>query len=232
MSRFDTQKFDSQKGGQELQWKEGEGPETPQEIPELTEEDRYAVQQKMEAMDKLLATNEKAKYKLELFFGKARSTHQPVPGILSFWESGTKFHGGGDAKIYFCPGKLLKKNSCEAPIPFAFNAYGFLVCPACKETWPAKAVIGEVLGRHTMRQWSELLYLYFRRLEHNCDIYLKHAPDDIRSTARLEQERQRGGELLAKSRKRALHLYPLRNIIKDTSAGADILSRFHSFLTS
>lgn len=203
-----------------------------EEAPELGEEEKHELQKRMEAMDKLLAAQKKAKYKIELFFGKARSMNNPIPGAISFWESGTKLHGGGDAKIYFCPGKLLKKNECQGVIPFSFNAYGFLVCPHCKETWKGNQVVGEVLGRHTMKDWADLLYRYFRRLDHNCDIYLKHAPDDIRSVAAQEQERQRGGELLNKARKRALHVYPLQNIVKDTAAGADILGRFYAFLTS
>lgn len=220
------------KSGEELKWKPGEGPETPQEIPELTDEDKHTLKLKMEAMDKILAEKQKAKYKIELFFGEARSTIKPVPGVISFWESGTQLHGGGDAKIYICPGKLLGRSDCEAPIPFEYNAYGHLVCPKCQTTWKSKEVIGEVLGRHTMRDWSKLLYIYFRRLEHNADIYLKHSPKDIRSVAALEQEKQRGGELLAKARKRAKHIYPLRNLIKDTAAGADILGRIYVFLTS
>lgn len=216
------------RGGREIKWDEN----GVRDVPELTEEEKDSVQKRMLAMDKVLAEQQKAKYKLELFFGEERSMMKPVPGILSFWESGTKFHGGGDAKIYFCPGRARKVNTCEAPIPFAFNAYGHLVCPTCKQTWQGEDVIGEVLGRHDMRHWAELLYKYFARLEHNCDIYLKHAPTDIRSMAAAEQEKQRGGELLAKARKRALHIYPLRNIITDSAAGADIQRRFFSFLTS
>lgn len=200
--------------------------------PMMTEEDQHNLKLKMAALDKVLAEQQKAKYKLELFFGKARSMHQPVPGALSFWESGNKLHGGGDVKIYFCPGKRTKKSNCEAVIPFSFNAYGFLVCGSCKEVWKGEQVIGEVMGKHTMHQWAELLFLYFNRLEHNCDIYLKHSPNDIRSVAKLEQERNRGGEILHKARNRALHVYPLKNIITDTSNGADLLARFYSFLTA
>jgi hypothetical protein len=220
---------DERKGGREVKWTEEEG---VTEVPVLSDEDRDAMQKRMEAMDAILASQQLAKYKLELFFGDERSTWKPVPGILSFWESGTKFHGGGDAKIYFCPGSHLKINNCYAPIPFAFNAYGHLVCPACKQAWKSEQVIGEVFGRHTMKQWAELLYRYFVRLDNNCDIYLKHAPHDIRSLAAAEQAQQKGGELLAKARKRALHIYPLKNIIRDTSVGADVLGRFYAFLTS
>lgn len=223
-----TAPFMRQRGGEEIKAED----RPLEEAPELGEEEKHELQKRMEVMDKLLAERKKAKYKIELFFGKARSLHQPVPGALSFWESGTKFHGGGDAKVYFCPGKVLGKNTCQSIIPFAFNAYGFLVCPNCKETWKGNQVIGEVLGRHTMKDWAELVYRYFVRLDHNCDIYLKHSPDDIRSVAAREQEKQRGGDLLNKARKRALHVYPLANIVKDTAAGADILGRFYAFLTS
>lgn len=220
--------FVLRKGGHEISYE----PESAQEPLEVTDEEREALKKRMEGMDKILASKQLAKYKLELFFAKARSMNSPVLGILSFWESGTKLHGGGDAKIYFCPGKHLKRNQCEAPIPFAFNGYGHLVCPTCQTTWRGGEVIGEVLGRHTMRDWSVLLFKYFMRLGGNCDIYLKHAPTDIRSMAAREQEKQQGGELLLKARKRALHIYPLRNIIKDTSAGADVLGRLYSFLVS
>jgi len=203
-----------------------------EKAPEMSEEDQHNLRLKMAAMDSLLASQKMAKYKLELFFGKARSMHKPVPGALSFWESGTKLHGGGDVKVYFCPGRRLKMNNCETIIPFEFNSYGFLVCSNCKKVWKGDQVIGEVLGVHTMRQWSELLFMYFHKLGHNCDIYLKHSPDDIRSVARREQEKDKRGELLLKARTRALHVYPLKNIIIDTSNGADLLSRFYSFLTS
>ena len=219
--------FILRKGGHEVSFE----PDV-KEIPELSDEEKDNLKKRMEAMDKLLAAQKKAKYKLELLFGDERSMMKPVPGIISFWESGSQLHGGGDAKVYLCPGKLKKKNECEAVIPFEFNAYGHLVCPACQTTWKGEDVIGEVIGRHGMKQWAELLYRYFLKFGNNCDIYLKHAPTDIRSMARTEQERQKGGELLVRARKRALHIYPLRNIIKDTSAGADVLGRLYSFLVS
>ena len=201
--------------------------------PQVTEEDKFAIQQKMEALDKLLASQEKAKYKIEVFFGSARSMTHPTAGAMSFWENGTMLHGGGDAKIYFCPGKDLGKNACDKPIPFALNAYGFLVCPHCQQTWKGEQVIGEILAKLSMRGWSELIYKYFRRLEGNCDIYVKHAKDDIRTAAHSEQNKQQHGEVLHKSRqKRALYIYPLRNLLKDTAHGADVLTRFYALLTA
>jgi len=201
--------------------------------PELTEEDKHGMQQRIAALDKILTQEQRAKYRIELFFGKARSNKYPIPGCLSFWESGSMLHGGGDAKVYFCPSKQLKRGTCEAIIPFAMNAYGFLVCPSCQTTWQGGDVIGEVLGRHSMNDWARLVFMYYTRLGLNSDISLKYAPDDIRYAAHLEQERDRGGEKLAKSRAaRIPNVYPLRNIIKDTAAGADLLKRFYAFLTA
>src|SRR5690606_41702028 len=72
---------------------------------------RSIIQSKLNALQKLLADDQiKAKYKLEVLFGKARSTWKPTSGALTFWENGSKFHGGGDAKIYLCPGKLTGRS--------------------------------------------------------------------------------------------------------------------------
>lgn len=212
----------------------GAVPWTEERLPvQLGPEELEAVQAKMKALDSLLVTKQHAKYKLELFFSRARSNTIPTPGILSFWESGSKFHGGGDAKLYICPGKDSGRNGCEAFIPDSANASSFLWCPKCGLRWPGAAVIGERIARLSMQKWSEVLLYYFVRLEHNADVYVKHSLDDIRTVAMVEQARQRGGEHLAKVRgKRARSIYPLRHIIADTANGADLYGRFRAFLTA
>lgn len=202
-------------------------------IPELTDDQKHELDQKMKLADKALKEQGKAKYKVELMFVRARSTWKPTWGAISIWESGAKLHGGGDGAMYFCPGKKLGKNDCEMPIPSYSNAMGHMVCPHCGSVWDSKAPHNVHIGNYTMRTWAELLYKYYRVLGHDADLYLKHSPDDIRSIAAMEQERQLGGDLLTRMRNsRALHIYPLANIIKDTAAGADILSRFYAFLTA
>lgn len=203
---------------------------------ELTTEELASIQSQVETLKKLLYADKKvkAKYKIEIFFGKARSLLKSTPGAISFWESGSKLHGGGDAKLYICPGSTLRQNNCEAFIPDVNHGLTFLVCPHCGCKWTPDQVHGEILANLTMKQWAQALGRYFTRLEMDCDIYLKHAPDDIRSVAAAEQERQRKGELLTNARDRrirATHIYPLHNIIKDLSSGADPLVRFHAFLT-
>lgn len=202
-------------------------------VEQFTPEEQEAVRHRMKAMDQLLKDDVKAKYKIELFFGKARSMHNPTPGIMSFWESGSRFHGGGDTKIYQCPGKSKGVNNCTSFIPDSGNASAILFCPKCGTNWKGTDVIGERIARLSMQNWALILLRHFVLLENNADIYLKHAHDDIRTKTMIEQAKQKGGELLAKVRnKRALYIYPLARIIKDTSNGADLYGRFHAFLTA
>lgn len=206
---------------------------TPDDAPVLTEEERDAVAQRMAAIDKIFADAGKARYKIELFFTEARNLRGVSLGALSFWESGAKIHGGGDMKIYLCPGSRLRRSSCSAFIPSTANGYGHLVCPSCKTVWTGEEVIGEDIARLTMRDWARKLLEYFIKLEHNADVYVKHAQTDIRTKAYLEQERQKGGDVLSLARtKRVKYVYPLRNILKDTASGADPLGRFYAFLTA
>lgn len=199
---------------------------------ELPPEELEAIRLRMLEMDKLFATAQKAKYKIELFLGKARMNTRPTPGIMSFWESGSKLHGGGDAKIYFCPGKMRGKNECTAPIPDEANGSGYLFCVACGTRWEGADVIGEHQGNLPMKKWAEVILVYFRRLEHNCDIYLKYAPDDIRTHALQETGIKSSVGLYKARAARAKAIYPLSHIIKDTSGGADLLGRFHAFLVA
>lgn len=206
----------------------------PQLAPtEFSKEEQEAIRMKMAALDSLLKTQKHAKYKIELFFGRARSLTKPTPGIVSFWESGSKLHGGGDAKVYFCPGKMRRVNECESIIPEAANIAALHFCPKCGRSWKGADVIGEHIANLTMKDWARVLLYYYVRLDHNADLYLKHAKEDIRTMAMIEQAKSKGGDYLAKVRdKRALHIYPLSRIIKDTSAGADLYGRFVAFLTA
>jgi hypothetical protein len=214
----------------EIKW----GEDNPIEnVPVLTEEERDILDKKMAAMDALFAELGKAKYKIEILFGSGLSMNKPSVGAVSFWESGSKFHGGGDAKLYMCPGAKLGKSDCTQLIPDSANGYGHLVCPKCGSVWKGDDVIGEVFARMSMQHWSELILYYFNKMSHNADIRIKYPPDDIRSIAMQEQYKDLGGERLGDARrKRAVAIYPLRNIITDTSNGADLLGRFYAFLTA
>jgi hypothetical protein len=62
---------------------------------------------------------------------------------------------------------------------------------------------------------------------------VKYNYSDIRDASAKEQLKNIGGELLLKVRgkdSRVPRLYPLRNILKDVSNGADLHGRFLAFL--
>lgn len=199
--------------------------------PFLSEEEKQAIADKQKALDALLDQEGLAKYKIELLFGKGFSPNKPSHGAVSFWESGSKFHGGGDTILHICPGRAKKINNCDAFIPDPSHGYGFLICPACHSTWKGDEVWGQLFARLTAQGWAELVLKYFLKLEMKADIVIKYHPEDLRNAAMLEQEKQRMSSELDKVRnKRAARIYPLKNIIKDTSAGAELLNRFLAFI--
>lgn len=204
---------------------------------ELSTEDARAIEERLNLLKQMFDHNVKPQYKLELLLCGRRPTrvsaHIPVTGILSFWENGMKTHGGGDSKVYLCPGHRVKGNGCYAVIPSEMNQDGFQVCSSCKSVWKPGDVVGEVMGNHTLQQWSTLLHRYFMRIGSSADIYLKLAKGDLFAVTEKEQERRRGGELLDKvrsGRQRDKAVYPFRNILKDAQLGKDLSQQFLNFL--
>lgn len=213
------------------------GPEASRELQkriaekgetELTPAEAAAVKLQQQALDKFFAQRIQATYKIEVQFGKGRSTWKHFPGALSVYLSGTKLHGGGDEKLYFCP-----RSDCGGVI-FPGERLGAQVhCRKCNMMWPETELIGERLYRLTPQDWAIVIHRFFVQLDHNADIYLKYHPTDIRYQTAMELARSRGGEAVNKARNnRGLNIYPLKNIIKDTSNGADLLRRIEAFIKS
>lgn len=203
------------------------------EVALLTDEEKDTIEKKQKALDKLLEEQGVAKYKIDLNVSKDWSITKPSVGALSFWESGRKFHGGGDCKMYICPGKDKGINDCEGFIPDTSQGLGFLVCPVCHNIWQGRDVAGEILARLPPRGWAELILKYYARLGMNADLRMKYPLVDIREAAQKEQEKQLMGDILESARaKRPVRIYTMRAIIKDTSAGADLFNRILAFVTA
>ena len=201
--------------------------------PILTDDEKEIIKQKQGALDKLLSEQGIAKYKVDVQFASKYSTLKPSAGIVSFWESGKKFHGGGDCKLYICPGKDKGMNECSSFIPEISQGYGHLLCPSCQKVWKGEEVVGEVGYRLTSQGWTDVLLRWFLRLGMNADLRIKYPPDDVRSVSSREQDKQMMGDLLHPSRaRRATRIYTLGSIIKDTSNGADLRSRILAFITA
>ena len=182
---------------------------------ELSPEEMQSFVRKAAAMKKLLDDRPAhAKYKLEIMFGEERSNLKPTTGVLSFWGNGTKLHGGGDEKLYLCPGNRLLRNGCACILHDAFNDGTGIICPNCGSKWLHEQVTGELFFRLPMVKWADVLCRYFAHFEHNCDLYLKHAPTDIRSVSLVQAQHatwQGTKRLDATRQHRARYIYPLRN---------------------
>lgn len=195
----------------------------------LTEEERHDIEKKREQDDVFRSDQGKAKFKIEVMFTKEFSIIKPVPGIVSFWESGSQLHGGGDAIIHFCPGKMKGKNNCEHYIPDPSHGYGFLICPGCNTLWKGKDVYGQVIGRHTAKEWAELICKYYRRLDMNCDVVIKYHRADIRNAAgaRFNEDPL---SIARSGAKRLKRIYTLASLMKDMSTGAELYDRILAFV--
>ena len=196
-------------------------------IQPISAEEEARVIDKMKALAKLMQERVRAKYKLEVQFGKGRtSSGFPFPGVINCWLSGTKLHGGGDEKIYECP-------YCEGIIlPYQIDNI-VTHCGQCGQTMKSSQTIGERYYKLTEQDWAHAILKVFMRLEMDADIYLKYHPTDIRYKAAMEMARNRGGEEIAKARgNRGLHIYPLKNIISDTKHGSDLYKRIRIFINA
>jgi len=196
------------------------------DVGEISASDKQILDEKKAALDKFFAKRIEAKYKIEVQFGKARSTWKPFPGAMSIYLSGTKLHGGGDEKLYLCP-----DDNCYGIIYPTERLGPSVMCRSCEMMWDENKLVGELMFNLTPANWAQAIHKMFLRLEHKADIYLKYHPEDIRCRAQAEVAKSRQGDMINEARSaRALHIYPLQNLIKDTSAGAQLYDRFLAFI--
>jgi hypothetical protein len=196
----------------------------------------------------------RAKFKIEIHFGRDRSMSslKPSTGMMLIWESGKKYHGGGDEQMFWCGYK-----DCNKPITSDNFGPFSLVCPTCKrecfldvvtkksvmvdakkkgenvEKFRQMPVIyGEKIFKLSPPKLAALIDKVWRDLACNADLYLKYHPEDIRYDP-VHQDGQ-AGQILgnARSKRGAPMIYPLKNILKDTAAGASTEKRFLACITA
>ena len=195
----------------------------------LSKEEKHNIAEGRKLADEIRAEEQIAKFKIELMFTKEFSIIKPVQGVMSFWESGAQLHGGGDAIIHFCPGKMLKRSECEHYIPDPSHGYGFLVCPGCNTLWKGDQVYGQVMARLTAQKWAELICKYYRKLDHNCDVTIKYHRSDIRNATRGRHNLD-GLTDVRSEPKRLKRIYTLKNILRDLSGGSALYDRMLAFV--
>lgn len=202
-------------------------------IQMMTAEEEDILRQTQESLDKLLDDKNLAKYKLEVMFSHKHTSRGPTPGLVTFWESGSKLHGGGDSKLYICDHNSMRGRGCGKFIPDGVQGLNHVVCPNCLTMWQPEHLTGEMFYVLPLEKWAEVLLRWFMRLDQRADIRVKYGRMSIRDAQTAEAERKLRGELLNKARsfdQRSCAIYPLKNIIKDVNAGADLQKRLLAFL--
>ena len=210
--------------------------------PTMSDGEIRRLEEKVKALDKLLREDLRAKYKLEIHFGKGRTSRgQPFAGAVATWISGTKLHGGGDEKVYECPGaqcgELILPHQIKPGWRKGKDGKEYMtsmsICGHCGTVWESSETIGERFFKLTEQDWAFAILRRFRKVGMDADLYLKYHPTDVRFQTAMELARNRGGEEIAKARKnRGLHIYPLANIIKDCKNGSDLYGRIRAFINA
>lgn len=181
-----------------------------------------------EAAHAMGADDFRAGYKIEITFGPKRTPQGPNNVCIQMWESGKRFDGGGDDRMFWCRDVAQDSNlGCGKPIPSDAIYAGIAICPSCQMAIRADKLTGEQFHRITTQNLALKVEQIFHDLQDNADIYCKYDQTDIRYQAVLKEKGFEKARYL-----RGLFIYPLKNILKDTVAGATLASRFRAFLSA
>lgn len=210
-----------------------------------------------EVMDKLSKkmekdkkeAEEKALYKIEVAFSWDRTASSPSNALVQIWESGRRFHGGGDERMFWCGYK-----DCDKPIKSEMVKGEVAFCPHCKRPMfvsqedkertvgqakmqgiphsklAERPIVVEIRFAKLMpSKLAVLLEKIWRDLDCNADLYVKF----FKSKMRFDPK---DGDYMATVTQARLNreyaIYPLKNILKDTLSGASVQKRFLAFLMS
>jgi hypothetical protein len=170
---------------------------------------------------------ENGQYVIELAFSDERSTWHPFHGVVTFWHSGLSLGGNGARLLYVCP-------ACSQPIiEYTSTANDHHVCIRCNTSTHNNDVYSMLGAKITATDWANLLTKWVGRLKFDCDIKLLYSPNDLRSVAIAEQERDRGGDLYNRHRRRrASASYNFKSLIRDSNAKGELGSCIRAFLVA
>lgn len=210
--------------------------------PSVSDEELAAWRDRLKLFEGKGTDKPVATYKLEIQFGVSHHVHGSTYGTITVWENGSHFNGYGDALLYQCPGQRLLGNGCDAVVdPEATKILvdgkrrpaKVVICRSCYVSWKPEDLIGQTFYRLPIESWADVVYRWYLRLNMDADIRVKYNYDDIRVASQKEQEKELRGEVLNRARssaRRKPRVYPLENIIRDVSAGADLRKRILVFL--
>jgi hypothetical protein len=161
-----------------------------------------------------LGTSLVATYKIQIMFDYQRTGKNVVPCLISFWRSSGKLSEDNDSLLYVC--KYEKDPRLGCGMPFLSESRGALVngtpmqlfeCTHCKRYVNRATVCNDVVYKLPAEKLAPIVYKYFRALNSDADIYLKH----FKSNTIKEDYTELKNEY---------SIYPLARLIKDASLGS------------
>lgn len=200
----------------------------------IPENEKRLIEERVQKLKLAMDSTIKATYTVRIvLLDSAAMT--PTPGSIEVWKHGGREHVSSEMeqKLYFCPGKKLGVNLCEAIMPESGNTAIHHVCPRCGKTWKASEVIGELGGRLTRQNWAIALTNMVERLNREVELEGVVFQKGIREANLAEQLRDRRGDSLQQvMRKKKTVRYRFPNLMRDLNAGADLFKRMTAFLNS
>lgn len=197
-------------------------------------------------LKKIIESDVRAGHKIQVNFGPGRSGLRDFKAIVTLWESGKFFHGGGDGHMYTCMDHRIFENDsttppsalpiirkmtkertewgCGHPLTGADIRGPIAMCPGCKNMIPIQYLTGQLPFFGSAQELAELVALVFHKLKDDADIYCKYDRTDIRYEMQVARDGTDKAHQL-----RGLFIYPLYRILKDVSSGASIEGRFKAF---
>jgi len=178
--------------------------------------------------------NIKARYKLEVAINDERSRDRPFTGLITAWTNGGFNSGGGDEAVYFCS-SLVNDRTCSAPLDLKWIGKHTALCPSCRQAIEPKELAGQIGAKLTFAGWAGLITKIWNRLGGDADIRIGVMTGSLhrRTEDVLQGGMASAGDKLDNLRgKREWSIYPLRNIVKDTAAGADLQGRILAFISA
>lgn len=196
-----------------------------------------------------------AAYKIDVIFSSKRSSLMHVPSVclLTIWESGRHFHGGGDQKMFWCG-----YPDCQMPISSDMFLPAHVVCPKCnrenfrspdakqehiayvdRENQPRNnidklpCIVGEKVGNLSPPNLARLLFKTWHQLGGDADIRLIYSANEIRFDPLHDGIKTKVIDQLDRTRRcREPVIYTVAAIRKDLAAGADLIKRLIALVTA
>lgn len=176
-------------------WKDDRIPEAEQNI----------IAEEVKTLTALMEGALKAKYTVRLTLEDGPRMEAVVGFLQVFAHKGREFVDSQmEEKLYFCPGKGRNRSNCDRLMPALSNASTSHTCPFCGITWKGEEVYGELKGRLSRQNWIIELTRLVETLNREVQVEVRVYEPGIRDANNLERERSRGGEALAKARKKKL----------------------------